>query len=386
MKPVIVGHSYLAEENRKKLVAISKKLESDITVISPGDVDDGLFQYGPSKRTIEGPGYEIRLVDTIPGNGTASSILRRVKRIVASVDPDIVALESGPYAVPTFQMAMNKILRRIRRPVVGFVRQPILTSTFPGKRVKKLLGRFTLQMLDGVQIASKKARIKVYEKLVHKDSVPSDVVYPIGVDPELFSHGDAADSPFFSDTDSFVVGYCGRIVERKGLSDLVRSIEDIQGEIERGVVLSLLGDGDNREMIERLGENLGVDIQMHSTVPHSEVADFMRTLDVFALPSRITENWVEHDAHSAVEAMACGIPVVGSTSGVIPEIIDNIGITFEAGNVQDLSNSLYEVLSSEIIRDEMGRTGVESVHANYNHDQIASETICLWRRVIDKYE
>ena len=77
----------------------------------------------------------------------------------------------------------------------------------------------------------------------------------------------------------------------------------------------------------------------------SELADFYRGLDVLAVPSLTTPGWVEQFGRVAVEAMACGIPVVASDSGALPDVVGGVGRLVPPGDAAALGAALVAVAS-----------------------------------------
>ena len=63
-------------------------------------------------------------------------------------------------------------------------------------------------------------------------------------------------------------------------------------------------------------------------IPSDQVAVEMRKLHALVLPSRTTPRWKEQFGRVLIEAMACGVPPVGSDSGEIPHVIDDAGLVF----------------------------------------------------------
>ena len=66
-------------------------------------------------------------------------------------------------------------------------------------------------------------------------------------------------------------------------------------------------------------------------MPLNDVPRHLRALDALVLPSESTPLWKEQFGHVLIEAMACGVPVVGSDSGAIPEVIGEAGLLFPGG-------------------------------------------------------
>jgi glycosyltransferase involved in cell wall biosynthesis len=80
--------------------------------------------------------------------------------------------------------------------------------------------------------------------------------------------------------------------------------------------------------------------------------------------------------------MACGIPVVGSDSGEIPNVIGDAGLVFEEGDVIDLRRHLQHLQQQPELQRELGRRGRQRVLEKYTQAQIAAQTVQVYREVM----
>ena len=112
--------------------------------------------------------------------------------------------------------------------------------------------------------------------------------------------------------------------------------------------MTIVGDGPQRAELERLiaRRSLGDRVRLLRSVPPAEVAAQMSEMDVLVLPSRTTPVWKEQFGRVLAEAMACRVPVVGSDSGAIPEVIGDAGLTFPEGDADALAERLGRLMAS----------------------------------------
>jgi glycosyltransferase involved in cell wall biosynthesis len=146
----------------------------------------------------------------------------------------------------------------------------------------------------------------------------------------------------------FCVGYAGRLVESKGLLDLLAAVRDLGSPVE----LLLIGDGALRAALEG------------QPIPGSRVRVLDGiALDVLVLPSRTTATWKEQFGRVIVEALWCGVPVVGSDSGEIPWLIELTGggLVFPEGHCELLTARLRDLRSSPALREELATRGRAAV-------------------------
>ncbi|HSV43003.1 MAG TPA: glycosyltransferase [Candidatus Bathyarchaeia archaeon] len=140
----------------------------------------------------------------------------------------------------------------------------------------------------------------------------------------------------------FVVGYAGRLTRDKGLDVLMASLSMLSGNW----ALLLLGNGDYRLEIERMVQKRGWQdrVMLAGTVDQREVADYLRAMDCFVIGSRTRPGWIDTFPNALVQAMACGVAVVGSDSGAIPYIIQDAGIVVPEGDVEKTAEAIQHCL------------------------------------------
>jgi glycosyltransferase involved in cell wall biosynthesis len=83
-----------------------------------------------------------------------------------------------------------------------------------------------------------------------------------------------------------------------------------------------------------------------------------------------------------VEAMACGVPVVGSSSGEIPHVIDGAGLVFPEGDAEALRAHLLRLLKDPDLRADLARQGQERALTHYTQAQVAAQTYQVYRTVL----
>jgi glycosyltransferase involved in cell wall biosynthesis len=108
----------------------------------------------------------------------------------------------------------------------------------------------------------------------------------------------------------------------------------------------------------------------------------LQGFDVLAGPSLTLPNWKEQFGRMLVEAMACEVPVVGSDSGEIPQVIGDGGLVVPEGNVEALRGALQQLHDSQNLRRSLGRAGRQRVLAHYTQRAIASQTAVVYRRML----
>ncbi|MEI6778591.1 MAG: glycosyltransferase family 4 protein, partial [Chloroflexales bacterium] len=168
---------------------------------------------------------------------------------------------------------------------------------------------------------------------------------------------------------SFTIGYLGRLVPEKGILDLVEAMCGLPDHIR----LRLIGDGVLGQAITTTAKTLGVDarVELCPAVGSTEVPVALARLDLLVLPSRTTSNWREQFGRVLIEAMSCGVPVLGSSSGEIPHVIGDAGMIFPEGDTLTLRREIARIATNPALRADLARRGRARVLAEFTQAAIA---------------
>ncbi len=135
----------------------------------------------------------------------------------------------------------------------------------------------------------------------------------------------------------------------------------------------LVGNGPLQDELARTGtDNLHVEILSDTT--HEEMASAYSRMDVLVLPSRSTATWTEQFGRVLVEALWCGVPVIGADSGEIPWVVQATGggVTYPEGDVAALATAIEQMRASRQRRYELARAGRAAVERLFSVDAVAS--------------
>ena len=149
--------------------------------------------------------------------------------------------------------------------------------------------------------------------------------------------------------DAFVIAGVGRLVPIKGFDLLVTALAEIAARVPDAHVL-LIGDGEERAALESHAAALGIADRLHITGATTEVMDALAAADVLAAPSRN-----EGMGRVLVEAMALGLPVVGTVVGGIPDVIvEECGRLVPPDDAPALAAALTELGIDHPLRAKLG--------------------------------
>ncbi|MFB6159557.1 MAG: glycosyltransferase family 4 protein [Haloferacaceae archaeon] len=286
--------------------------------------------------------------------------LPRIPRDVRGLDPDVV------HAHTPFSLGIGalRLARRTGAPLVANYHTPtgeyadyladseLVERTLAG--ASKRYERWFFGHADAVVAPSEATRDYVAD--VVGTATPVEVV-PNGIDVERFRPVDPADfrARHGLDGDRPLVGYTGRHGYEKRLQDLVDAGARLDATVAFG------GDGPARERLEASARERGVDARFLGFLDRDELPAFYSALDVFVFPSP-----VETQGLVALEANACGTPVVGANEGALADTVDDgeTGYHYETGDVAGLCDAVERTLAererlSEACLDRREETSVE---------------------------
>jgi glycosyltransferase involved in cell wall biosynthesis len=137
---------------------------------------------------------------------------------------------------------------------------------------------------------------------------------------------------------AFVVGYIGQLIARKRVDTLIEAFAGLQ---DKTAVLFMIGDGDQRGALEALANQLGLAGRVRFLGFRNDRLDFLRGFDVLVLPSAL-----EGIPRCLMEAMAAGVPVVGTRIPGISDLIEDghTGLMFDLGSDDQLEERLTRLL------------------------------------------
>ncbi|HYY10997.1 MAG TPA: glycosyltransferase family 4 protein [Kineosporiaceae bacterium] len=205
-------------------------------------------------------------------------------------------------------------------------------------------------------------------------------VVPSGVRPQLFD-GARPLPPEFAARLAAVprprIGYVGRLHPQKSVDVVVRALPLLDADAH----LVVAGEGPDRPKLERLVDELGLRsrVTFLGLVPHDDVPALLREVDVAVLPSRYEELGT-----AIVEAMACGVPVVASRTGGIPDVVrDGVnGLLAEPGDVPATAAALRRVLADPHLRRRLGECGRRSAQ-DHRWDVLAERVHDVYTSVLE---
>lgn len=346
-KLLVVSHPCVVPENQSVYLEL-RALGWDSVIVVPSRWRNEYRPDGFSPSALAG--LEEQLVPIrvlLPGRQQRHIYLCRPPHLIRQLAPAAVFIEEEPYSLPAMQWGYAAALAGIPfglQSTQNFdVRLPLPA---------RLIRRWALTHASFIAARSPRAA-----DLIRRSYTNGAVtVVPHAVPRWNKPSASAQDAS--PQGRPFTIGFAGRIVRQKGVLDLVQAAGMLDGPVR----LLLVGDGPLHDEVIR-SASADVEVEIRTGMQHDGMPQAYAEMDVLVLPSRTTPRWAEQFGRALVEALSCGVPIVGSTSGEIPWIVHSTGggLLFDEGNVDQLAAALKALRDDPARRAQLGSTGGASV-------------------------
>jgi glycosyltransferase involved in cell wall biosynthesis len=310
---------------------------------------------------------------------------RNLRSVFREVKPDLVHIEAEPESVVTVQVVRHALRLKRTPAMVCFTwrNMPFPLEHWPVWHPKTIF--FTLSQLttiphfdaiiSGTHEAEADLRRRGFEG-------PMPIIPQYGIDPQTYHRPENRDALRAAHGMSgFVVGFAGRLLKMKGLDVLVDAIARVD---RPDVQCVILGSGEYAEAVMQRASERGVAhrIRIVNGVPVREVPQILACFDVLAVPSLTYPHWKEQFGRVIPEAMACGVPVIGSDSGEIPHVVGDAGIITPEGDAEALASAIRQLYDDRSLLQTLSDRGVERVRTMYTNKHIAEQIYATWCSVL----
>ncbi len=376
MKISIISHNYSNKENYKKISILSKSTQ--LEVISPN------APLGkPNKDTISDLPF-IKSYKKIQFPFSQYFLFSRDFNF-RKFKPDVIHVEYDPWNLIFIQALFLGNIFRKKTPIICTVKQNTYTEYSFLTKIKDAMAKYFVKKVDHLITISQKTADLYKEKFGINPSKITRIGALFGIDTNLFNPATKDQrtnyrKKFNLPKNAFVIGYVGKFSKVKGVETLLESINKARKESRIDLHLALIGDGIlKEELLKKVKENYWLHILPKAS--RAEVASFLKTLDLFVMPSHITKYHEEHDAIALLEAMSVGLLCIGTNSGIIPEILEDWGIMVKAGNGQELSDAILRLYHNKELRDKLGNLARKKIEDEYSLGYIVSKHYQVYKKI-----
>jgi glycosyltransferase involved in cell wall biosynthesis len=212
--------------------------------------------------------------------------------------------------------------------------------------------------------------------------LPVSVISP-GVDTELFRPDTDADARVrhslgWRDGGPPVIGFLGRFVAEKGLRTLMGAL-DAAREPWRALIV---GGGSMEGELRAWAAGRGDAVRIVTGVAHHDVPAYLNAMDVLCAPSRTTPRWKEQLGRMLIEAMACGVAVIGSDSGEIPHVVGDAGLIVPEADDAAWTRAIDRLLADSVHRAALADAGHRRVGEQFALPVVARRHLDFFRSLL----
>lgn len=285
---------------------------------------------------------------------------------IRDFQPEIIHIDEEPYNLATWHALW--LAKRHGAKALFFTWQNILRRYAPPfHQGEQWTFRSSDYALAGTASAGEVLRQKGYQG-------DMAIIPQFGIDPELFQPAEKSARPF-------TLGCVARLVPEKGIDLLLKAAAQLPGDWQ----IRIIGGGPMRAKLEHLAQELKIAtrVMFCGQLASTEMPAQYREMDLLVVPSRTLPNWKEQfGPRASVEAMAAGVPVIGSSSGAIPDVLGDSGFIVPEGDIPALVQALTQLMSDTTLYQSLRTRGRARVLAHYTHEQVAAATVEVYRALI----
>jgi glycosyltransferase involved in cell wall biosynthesis len=335
MRILIVDH-YGGEPMQQGFYrTLARAAGNTVTLLIPDRWSDGFVEHIGKREAADN--FRVIPAQTLFRGRTHRAVTLGLWSLLRSERFDLLYVNAEP---ENFQTLYALIGRKLFAPFTKIILMSWRNVDFP-----KGVYPYRAPLLHSV---CERVALHSIDALVAHNEAAKNILYPKGsthirlippwVDTETFLPGDKEKSKHQLGIRGYTIGYAGRLITEKGVDLLLQASADLEFSYE----LLIIGSGAEEKRLRGLAAQLGISDRIHwiGPIPRVRLPDHLLAMDVLVLPSRTTPLWREQFGRILIEAMACGVPVIGSDSAEIPRTIGSAGLTFPEGNAGALTQQL----------------------------------------------
>lgn len=373
-KVLIISLPCFRKSWRQKFVFASKNGDFTFKFIVPHRWE---YYYYPITYEKDDSSFEvIRGRVTFVGRPSRHFYYTELAKTIRQFRPDIIHIEHEPDSFVTLETVF---FRNLFIPPAKIIIRTSRTFQAPlsWSKIRNFLERYVYREIDYIFCVTQRSH-----DFLRREGYRGPIkIHPNGVDPHLFRPMDVILlREKLGLTDSRVIGYVGRLVREKGVDILVKAVAELDGNYK----LLIVGDGPELPRLKQIAMKKNIDDRLIviGQVKEEDVPQYLNCMDLLVLSSITTRYWEEYFGRVIIEALACGVPVIGSTCGEIPNIISEKRLIFQEGQVNDLKSKLVYFFNNYLYWKKWAQDNISRVRANYSWEVLGQQIVDTYNDLI----
>ncbi len=237
---------------------------------------------------------------------------------------------------------------------------------------------FSINESDAITAVSDNLKEETYKYF----KIEKDIqVIPNFVDTERFQHSNKEHfKKMLAPNGERIMAHVSNFRKVKRVEDVIRVFERVHEKIPSKLLM--IGDGPERQNAEELCRSLSICNDIRFLGKQEQMDEILSITDLFVLPSQY-----ESFGLSALEAMACGVPVISTNAGGLPEINvhGKTGFLSEVGDILDMSQHALEILKDDKTLKHFKEQALEHARG-FSKQRIIPMYEALYNKVLEEYK
>ena len=287
-------------------------------------------------------------------------------------------------------MSVAQLSRGIRSVPVVATHHSLLPRSAAGRAAARLLISPLVKRVDIIIAVSNAVRRDTAALLGGHVDEKEIIVVPNAIDPGFWRPSEPGERANARKAlgvagDEVVVTVVGRLTRRKEIHHMPRIAREAWERAGAGkrVILLIVGDGPERKRVEAAAEAAskppGFRVLVMGFKPRSLLREVYWASDILVVPSAY-----EAFSITALEALACGVPVVGRRGSGVEDLVNVTGGGLLADSTEELISAIAQLLVDEGLRARLAATAVKRVQSHYSWDRVAPRIVEVYRRAMHR--